>query len=68
MIAEECLRITYELHQRKYGKSRDRELCYDEDGRDCTELIIQGDIVDEEVGEPHQVMSPGESDREDRPS
>ena len=40
MIAEESLRITYELHQREYGKSRDGELCYDEDGGDCTELII----------------------------
>ena len=60
----EHLRVVYDLLEGHHGQQGDAELSHHENGCHRAELGIHGHMVDEEVGESHEVLSPGEHDRQ----
>ena len=53
--------VAFESHDGKQGHG---ELGDDEYGGHGAELVVHGEVVEEEVGKPHEVLAPGEGDGE----
>ena len=51
-------RVFNKLLQRHHGHQRNGELCYHQYGSNCTELVVHGHVVQEEVGKSHEVLAP----------
>ena len=63
--AVECLGVLLEeiglgenLLQREHCKQRHGQLGNDEYARHGAELVVHGEMVDKQIGEPHHVVSP----------
>ena len=54
-----------EFFQSHHGQEGDGEFSHDQCRRHRSELAVHGHMVDEQIGEPHQVMSPGEKHGQD---
>ena len=52
------LRTRDYLLQAQHRQQRNGEFGYHKNGRHRTELVVHRHIIDEEVGESHQVLSP----------
>ena len=58
-------RLFYHLLQCQHGQQGDGELGDDENGGDGAELSVHRHVVDEEVCQAHEVLSPRQHDAED---
>ena len=51
------------LVQRKHSQQRYGKLGYHKDARHGAELVVHREVVDKQVGEPHEIVSPREQHR-----
>ena len=59
-------RVIHKLLEGEHGQQGNGELGYDQYAGNGAELVIHGHVVEEEVGEAHEVLAPGEQDAEHR--
>ena len=60
------LRFVHHLLQGQHGQQGDGELRHHEDGGYGAELVVHRHVVDEQVGEPHEVVPPREEHAQHR--
>ena len=58
LFATKAVGIGHNLFQSEHSKQRNREFRNNENARNCTELIVHGHIIEEEVRESHEILTP----------
>ena len=64
-LALEALGMLHHLSETEHGQQGNGEFRNDQDGGHGAELVVHGHVVKEEIGEAHEVLSPGKQDAED---
>ena len=59
-LALDAVRLLYLLLEGKHCQQRNGKFCYHEDGSHGAELGIHRHIIDEEIGQSHEVSAPRE--------
>ena len=62
VLATQALGVVHHLLQCQHSQQGDGELGNDEDAGHGAELVVHGHVVEEEIGEAHEVLAPREQD------
>ncbi len=65
-IVFQQLRFLHNLLNGQCRQQRDAELGDHQDGGDSAELVVHRYVIDEEIGQPHHVLPPGEQNGKER--
>ena len=65
LVAAQHLGLAAQVRQSQHGQQRDGELCHYQGGADGAELVVHGQVVNQEVGDAGYVLSPRKNKREE---